>query len=657
MMKASETKLQQILEGTKQYVVPLFQRSYSWEKKEWDVLWNDLIELCDMDNPRTHFIGSIVTMPTNSVPEGVAKYLLIDGQQRLTTIFILLSLLRNKAEEADQKQLAAEINSMFLTNPFTEGLDHYKLLPTQVDRPSFQNLIKLQKAPYGDKIGNAYEFFERKLRQEHIDAQTLKRTISQHLSVVSIVLDREDDPHLVFESLNAKGRPLTQSDLIRNYFFMKIHVNEQERIHSQYWEPMQNALQDNLTEYIRHYLMKEGTFVKQTDVYFFLKDVVSQRDALACLQDLACFARYYEKFIEPEKEPNSQIRQALIRLKRLEVATAYPFLLNCYHAYSQKEITAEEFVAVLGVIENFILRRFVCNVSTKPLNKIFSSLCSQMKNTDFGNVADRIKAFLQSKDYPKDTEFQARLLDTKLYGAGDRAIKTRLILEALEESYHHKEPVSFVSLSIEHIMPQTLTEVWQEHLGENWEATHELSLHTLGNLTLTAYNSELSNDPWEIKREKLAESHLEMNKYFRNKLSWVKEDIDDRAKHLAEIALTIWPYFGDPATAQQEHKKATGTTPQKMYILGQEFSVHSWRDVLERTMITIADLEPEKFEQIMQQYPRLIGRDKKKFRAVRELINGIFLEVNLSAHDIQRFCFQVIETADLSADDLQVEIG
>ncbi len=245
--------------------------------------------------------------------------------------------------------------------------------------------------------------------------------------------------------------------------------------------------------------------------------------------------------------------------------------------------------------------------------------------------------------------------NAKLYGAGDRATKTKLILEALEESYQHKETVPFEKLTIEHVMPQTLTEYWQNHLGEDWETTRELLLHTLGNLTLTAYNSELSNDTWETKKELLSRSHLELNEYFKDKRTWRREDIEQRSIYLADIALRIWPYFGDEKAERHEQKTVTGTTPTKVCILGQYFIVHSWRDVLERTMNTIAELEPEKFEQIMQQYPRFVGKDKKKFKETRDLKNGTFIEVNLSALEIQRFCFQALETIELSAEDLVVE--
>ena len=194
------------------------------QKKEWEILWDDIIELSRIDNPRTHFIGSIVTMPTISVPEGVTKYLLIDGQQRLTTIFILLALLRDKAKHDGEYELSEEINNTLLVNPYKRDTDFYKIQPTQIDRESFQKLILSESISLKDQIIDAYQFFERKFRQASLNITTIKKVITNNLSVVSIVLDLEDNPHLVFESLNAKGRPLTQADLIRNYFFMKMLV-------------------------------------------------------------------------------------------------------------------------------------------------------------------------------------------------------------------------------------------------------------------------------------------------------------------------------------------------------------------------------------------------------------------------------------------------
>lgn len=657
-MQASETKLQQIIEGTKQYVVPLFQRPYSWKKSEWQALWNDLVELCKADNPRPHFMGSIVTMPTISVPEGVSKYLLIDGQQRLTTVFILLSALRDTAKQSEE-ELAAEIDNTILVNPYKKDLDYYKLQPTQVDRVAFHQIIDSEPRVNESDILECYRFFEKKIHQSRLslELQRIKKVICSNLSLVSVVLSADDDPYLVFESLNAKGRPLTQADLIRNYFFMRIHADSQESVYAQYWQPMQDLLKDSLTEFIRHYLTKTGVEVKQNEIYFEIKDRISTNDALSYLKDLCVFSEYYSRLLNPEREPKEIVRKYLHRLNRLEVATVYPFLLNCYDDWMKDRIAEQEFVSVLQVLENFLLRRFVCNIQTRGLNRIFALLYSQVsKGTDLASdsFVERLKLTLQNRDYPKDAEFRSRLVDVKLYG-GNRSEKCKLILESIEESFEHKEQVFFDKLSIEHVMPQTLNEDWKDDLGEDWAITHELLRHTIGNLTLTAYNPELSNDTFEKKKEQLKNSHLELNKYFQSRTSWCREDIEERSEHLADIALQVWSYFGDESAQPSPSSSLTGTIPKSLCCFGQEYVVRSWRDVLETTLNTIADLEPDSFKEIMQQFPRFIGWDDKDFRSTRRLRNGAFIEVNLSAQDIYTFCMKAIETGELSIEEWSVE--
>jgi uncharacterized protein with ParB-like and HNH nuclease domain len=656
-MQASETKLQQIIEGTRQYLIPLFQRAYSWKKSEWQMLWDDLVELCSTDNPRPHFMGSIVTMPTTSVPEGISKYLLIDGQQRLTTVFILLAALRDRAKQSQEEELAAEINNTILVNPFKKGSDHYKLQLTQVDRKAFHQIIDTQSRIDGSGISECYLFFEKKIRQSRWEFEKIKQVICSRLSLVSVVLGIDDDPYLVFESLNAKGRPLTQSDLIRNYFFMKIHTDRQESVYDKYWQPMQHLLGENLTEFIRHYLTKNGVEVKQNEIYFEIKDRINSQDALFYLKDLSIFAEYYARLLNPEREPQESIRTYLHRLNRLEVATIYPFLLNCYDDWMQSKITKEDFITVLQILENFILRRFVCNVQTRGLNRIFALLYSQVsKDTNLASetFVDRLKLALQNRDYPKDPEFKARLMEVKLYGS-NRSEKARLILESIESFFNHKEQVSFDELSMEHIMPQTPSKWWQEHLGEDWAVTHELLVHSLGNLTITGYNSELSNADFSTKRTHFKKSHLELNQYFHDKQSWCREDIEARAEYLADIALQIWSYFGDESAPSPQLNSMKGKTPKLLTIFGKKYSVKSWRDILEITLNTIADLEPERFKDIMEQFPRFVGWDEKDFRYTRKLQNGAFIEVNLSAKDIHTFCRKAIETAELSVEEWQVE--
>ncbi|MGB3513032.1 MAG: DUF262 domain-containing protein [Microcoleaceae cyanobacterium] len=655
-MKASETKLQKILEGTQQYVVPLFQRPYSWERQQWESLWEDLIELTEQEIMRPHFMGSIVTMQTNSVPEGVSKYLLIDGQQRLTTILILLAVIRDRAKQNQEEELGQEINETILINRFKKGLERYKLQPTQLDRLDFNQIID-QGLPNSEKtlINDCYRFFDKKLRFIEIELTSVKTAIISGLSLVSITLDQDENPYLVFESLNAKGKALSQADLIRNYFFMKIHVDQQDEIYAQYWEPMQSNLGEGLTECIRHYLMKGSAEVKKDQVYFTLKDKINPKNALESLQDLTKFANYYQKLIEPSQETNKLISACLMRLKRLEVTTVYPFLLNCYDDYIEGELSTDEFVEVLKILENFIIRRFVCNLPTNSLNKMFPSLYSQIKQKIDGNFMEGLRSILTGKKYPRDEDFKSRLKEMELYGTRVKAEKAKLILESIEKSFCHKEGISFDNLSIEHIMPQKLNKNWEKSLGEDWEMTHELLLHTLGNLTLTGYNSELYNYPFSKKRNILLESKLKLNEYFQEKITWKKEDIEERSEDLADICLQIWPYFGDATQKDTIEDIVRGTKPKFLSLLNKQYSVKSWRDVLETTMNILADLDEDKFQELIRDYPRLVNWNNQKFRYNRELNNGAFIEVNLSANYINSFCLKAIERFSLSSEDWQVE--
>lgn len=660
-MKASETNFQPIIEGTKQYVIPLFQRPYSWQKQQWEMLWDDLISLCENEEPHNHFIGSIVTMPTMTVPQSFSKYLLIDGQQRLTTIFVLLALLRDQAELHDYS-LSEQIQELMLVNKFKEDNDYFKLLPTQIDRSTFQNIIKKESFNEETLLARCYSFFKsrlvREMRQTSDILQKMSMVINYRLSVVSIVLDPDDNPHLVFESLNAKGKKLTQADLIRNHFFMRIHVNEQEKIYQKYWEPMQVNLGDSLTEFMRHYMMREGTFVKQGDIYFDLKKRVKDMNVLTELEKIATFARYYQRILKPEHETDDKVQKCLTRLNRLEITTAYPFLLNCYHDYVNGTLSRDQFVEILNLLENFIIRRLVCNIPSNQLNKIFPSLYEWSKGIVSSSIVDGVRKVLQDRDYPNDANFKTRLVESRLYSRGERSAKVKLILESIEESYGHKETVNCDGLTIEHVMPQKLTDWWKHHLGEETEQDHEMYLHTLGNLTLTAYNSELSNSSFPEKQEKFAESHLELNKYFSNLHTWNYDAIVSRSEILADIALKIWPYFGKSQTVFRptSGNTATGKTPKTLILLGQRYEVESWRSVLETTMTKLADLEPESMKELIGDFPRYINTDSSGMRRSTQLSNGLYIDLHASAKQVYYFCNQAIEYLGLANDDWFVEV-
>lgn len=652
-MHAKETKLQEILEGTKQYVIPLFQRSYSWTSKEWGVLWKDITELAELDNPRVHFIGSIVNMPTTSVPHGVSKFLLIDGQQRLTTIFIILAILRNKAREAGNNKLADKIHNTLLVNQYEDGNDYYKLLPTQLDRLSFMHIID-KDGESDNQVNEAFLFFEKKFRNISCELGKLLKILTDCFSIVSIVLGTDDNPYLVFESLNAKGRPLTPADLIKNYFFMRIHQEKQDEIFKKYWLPMQTDLEDDMPEFIRHFLMRKGGTVRLNDVYYSLKEQVNEGNAIEYIKELNQYSRYYKSLIHPESEENVRLRECFIRMNRLEATTAYPILLFFYSEYDSQRLSLSDFIDILTSLENYLIRRFICDYKSNLLNKIFPTAYSAIQLCQTEKMADSFKSFLAEKGYPKDVEFRTKFKETKMYGGGERKTKTKFILESLENGYHHKEKIDMSNLTIEHIMPQTLSVWWQKNLGDDWENIHDELLDTIGNLTLTAYNSELSNDNYDTKRAIYADSHLEMNKFLSDIISWNKEQILERSSLLTEKALEIWPYFGDREETSPNEKSITGTSPYSLELLGESFTVKNWREVFELTLNTLAELEPEKFDLIANYMPAYVGKDKNKFRAIRQLNNGYYIEVNQSALSIHKNCLKAIQIVGLSLDDWTV---
>ena len=551
-MQAVDTQLQPLIEGTKQYLVPLFQRPYSWDKPQWTTLWDDINDLATEVGNKTHFMGAIVTMPAHTNPAGITKYLLIDGQQRLTTILILMIALRDKAKDI-AGNLSAKIYEHFLTNKFNEDEDFFKLLPTQLDREVFVDLIQGKATTQKAKIKDAYSFFAKKIADAtKDDLEKTFITVTTRLIFVSIMLATDDNAYLIFEGLNAKGLPLTQADLIRNYLLMRIHRKRQDSVFNSFWLPMQTGLGANLTEFIRHFLMRNSSFIKQNEVYATLKagtEIHTEQETTTYLETLNRFSSYYQKLIAPDSETNPAIRKRLVALKRLDITTAYPFLLDLFDDLASKKCTDDEFVEILGILETFLVRRFVCSVPTHDLNKFFPSVLSQAKQ--HSSLTEGVAEALAKRSFPRNAEFRRNLFSMKMYGGGERAVKTKLILERLEESFGHKEEVQAKDLTIEHIMPQTLTDWWKTHLGDNWEHIHERYVHTIGNLTLTGYNPALSNSSFEDKKKIYAASHVEITKSISGE-KWTEQEIKDRIEQLYERAIVVWPNLGKATSDTME---------------------------------------------------------------------------------------------------------
>ncbi len=662
-MQANEDRLRKLLDTTVQFIIPLFQRFYVWGEDAWKTLWNDLMELGEDTDPlRSHFIGSIVVIPTDTTPN-LTKFILIDGQQRLATLLVLLIALRDQARHCNDPLLADEIEQTFLVNRFRNDLDRYKLLLSQQDRIAFQQLIHhatVDNQPVDNRLYQCYAFYKKRLEKLKADTLSLRNILSnlvERLSVVTITLDARDNPYLVFESLNFKGLKLTEADLIRNHLFMRIPSAEQAAFYNQYWLPMQDALGEDLTEYVRHFLMRTGSFIKQSEVYITLKKSLASNQettAQAALQELALFATYYTRLRDPTCESHAALAEALKRLNRLEVTTVYPFLLNVYHDYSRRVLDATTFIKVIGLLENYLIRRFICGEPTNQLSKIFPSLYRYIQQQAADDFEMALRRILQTKNYPNDTVLRARLPTVTLYGKSGLERKAKFLLETLERNYHHKEPVTFEQLTVEHVMPQTLNDAWKTHLGEAWATVHDLYCNTLGNLTLTGDNSGLSNGTFADKRRRFATSHLELNRYFQTVESWRQADIEQRARLLTEHAIRCWPYFGDAMQSVTPNGDVTNTKPDAVTVLGTTKPAKSWRDVLIITLEQLAESQPTGFQMLPDRFPQLLARSGHTFRDPKRLNNGYYVETNLHAKAIFRYCQRIVEALELSPDTWSV---
>lgn len=612
-MKAHETILQPVLEGTKQYIIPLFQRTYSWKSDNWKTLWDDLLSLYTSESARKHFLGALVSMPVDMTPAGVNKFLLIDGQQRITTLFLILAAIRDIAIAKDERNLSDQINELYLTNKWAEGTNMLKLFPSQTDREQFSKIVhRKDDLDSNNNAVKAFQYFKGRLEGKDsvgkpIDLKRMHTVLVQEIMVVNIVLDKEENPYLIFESLNAKGEPLTQADLVRNYILMRItNSEEQEVAYRDFWMPMQNFLGGELTAFIWRYLIKDtnsAKVIRLDEIYDEVKQILAKAkpsQVVDLLVDMHTFAGYYMSLINPEdNEPNKEIKRRLKRLNRWDVKTTYPFLLNVYRDFKQKKISVQDFCTVLDILESYVVRRSFCRIPTNALNKIFLGL---YKSFDPNVPSKSLSDDLTQRDWPGDTAFLSAWSYFPIYLSG--TAKCRHILESLESAMtQNKEPVDLtnVQISIEHVMPQTLNEEWEQLLGEKAASTYDAYLHTIGNLTLTGSNSDLGNESLLEKKKIYSQSNFALNKELAESIVWNEFTIKQRAQKLGKVAVEIWKHPGETAKTTVDgsgnSQDPTGKKPTGFSLFGIEYQVDSWRDLMLTVLAELAARHGSEFEE------------------------------------------------------------
>ncbi|GAD81473.1 DUF262 domain-containing protein [Nocardia asteroides NBRC 15531] len=562
MVAAQETSLQRILEGSSQYLVPLYQRPYGWGDEQLQELWNDVIQLAEdrLDEPRaTHFIGSVVLAPAPaSVAGTVTQFLVVDGQQRLTTLTLLLAAIRDFLREVDgsTSRDSDRIHNQLLTNQYNDDPDRLKLLPTQVDRPAYTAVIDGRPLPDDDgRVVNAYRFFRGRLSAV-TDAEDMSFGLSQivdavvsGLSVVSISAHASDNVHRIFQSLNNTGLMLTQGDLLRNYLFMRL-PSRSEEVYRTHWLPLQESLGNERIETLfwidilhKRPKLKQGqTFAAQQAR---LEKLATETHIVAEVERIARLGRLYRLILEPELESDPGVRLRLSRLAEWDSNTPAPLVLHLLVLRDQGKATDEQLATALLYIESLLVRRFLTGRTTMNLNRLFAEAVPQLDTSMPVDAALRMHFSLGRKHYATDKQLTEGISSTPFYLYG-RAAQRKVMMTWIENLFATRESVSPASLTIEHVMPQKLSAQWRAQLSaefgeDNVDALHERYVHTLGNLTLTGYNESLSNHEFARKRETLRASSIRMNQEIAAHESWGPGQIEKRGLSLAERIIEFWP--------------------------------------------------------------------------------------------------------------------
>jgi len=560
-MDAHVKTVREILHSGDQFLVPFFQRHYSWEKKEWETLLADIVALTqEEEQSAQHFLGPLVCTPFHPVPGEVTPYQLIDGQQRLVTITLALAALRDLARLAQLEDLAAEIHEDYLIHRRRQGLQRFKVVPSDgQDRACYEAVIDAKATGTTESSGilGAYSFFKRQWKPLAKDAgETAIRPLliatTARLVLVVITItataDREN-PFEIFESLNAKGLPLQEADLIRNYLFMQVPLDEQAEFHSTHWKPFEHLFEATAqyeelssTLFYRSYLMREGSYCRNKAAYmeFKVQNPEGSIGPAVLVENLRRFAGFELWLRRPLTCLDEELREAFAMIQALDITTAHPLLLNLLDRYKRQKLSKLELLACLTDLASFVIRRSICGESTRGYGRLFPAAIEAIQL----HVQKDLCQYWLSEGWPDNAAFVAGLVEFPIYKRERE--KCRLLLEELERRHGHKEEINLEHLSIEHVMPQTLGDdedgrSWQTALGPDWRKLQEKWVHTLGNLTLTGYNPELGNASYAEKRAAFAQSKVSLNQYFVAVETWDDQAIRERGLGLARIVAQLWP--------------------------------------------------------------------------------------------------------------------
>ncbi len=600
-----------------QFIIPVYQRNYDWTEKECKQLLKDIYLVGTKDDIESHFIGSIVFMHDGIYSSsGKTQLTIIDGQQRLTSISLILLALSNKLRDVDEKK-ANQIRKNFLINEDFEE-QKIKLRPIKKDNEALRILIENDEDTKIEEYSRVIENYNYFIQEIPIDDLEIILTGLNKLVFVEISLERrKDDPQRIFESLNSTGLDLTQADLIRNYVLMDLQPEEQQKIYEKFWVTIEKYTLDNnlkqtkLSEFIRDFLtLKFRDIPTKSKVFeeFKSKFKFKNIDTLeSFLQELKNLASIYQRLLNPEFEPNEIIRENLIYINRLEISVSYPFLLEVYSDYINNIIDNKTFIEILNLIQSFVWRRFVCALPTNALNKIFMRLYEEV---DKKNYLVSIQMALSKKrnvqKFPTDDEFENEFKIKDFYNIQS---KNRIYLLEKLENFNNNEIVQIEGndkITIEHILPQKPAYEWKKQFGEKLHELQNKYTHTIANLTLSGNNGDLGNKPFLEKRDKpekgYKDSRLYLNRFLSTIENWSEKEMLERQNLLTARAKLIWAYPDiDQSLFENEEQNIfdidDATHKQILYAIfdDKKFNNIQFIELLEKVGKYLFDIEPNTF--------------------------------------------------------------
>ena len=566
-MKAIDSPFTKIINGTTQFVVPVFQRDYRWSESQCEQLWTDIQLIARDVTARQHFLGSLVYVSTGDTSAAFTRWLLIDGQQRVTTLTLLIAALRDHIRETnwrggDESPTAARLEAYFLNNMNEEGTRRPKLVLRRNDQETLHAIVHQNELPANraERIVENYEYFREQVA--NTDPDDIYRGIGR-LVVVDVTLGAGDNPQLIFESLNSTGIDLSQYDIIRNFILMRLPEMEQTTLYESYWSKLERLFRGSektFDAFLRDYIAFKTQATKQEkadDIYQSFRRVFPALEQ-SCgglkplLAELLRFGRYHSAF-SSDTRVIPALADDLARLRRLVDVPALLVmrLFDCHERCDS--LSVEDFRRAISVIESYVFRRAICGNQTRSYWQVFANLAYQI--SDESPLADLEVGIARLRDayrFPTDADFRRELLSRDIY-----ALRVCSYLLDRLENHGSLEPTNTSTYTVEHILPQNerLPEPWQRMLGPDWKTVHKTWVHRLGNLTLTGYNSTYSDRPFDEKKTitgGFEQSSVRLNKFVREQQKWAAEEIGKRGELLGDRALCIWPVLEvDPALVEK----------------------------------------------------------------------------------------------------------